>query len=230
MSHDELENFPTMYVNLLIFIWSIRKFLPPANEVWGKVIFLHLFVILFTGGACMVAPGGGCMVAPGGGGVWLLPGGMHGCSRGGMHGCSRGACMVAPGGHAWLLPGGMHGCSQGACMVAPRGACMVAPGGACMVALGGACVVAPRGGMCGCSGGVHVWLLPGGHAWDMMRYGDMINEWVVHILLECILVTNVHVSDTVVKLWLRKISGFYVNQAGACTSGSRGALGAQAPP
>ena len=27
-----------------------RVFLPPANEVWGKVIFLHLFVILFTGG------------------------------------------------------------------------------------------------------------------------------------------------------------------------------------
>ena len=25
-------------------------YLPPANEVWGKVIFLHLFVILFTGG------------------------------------------------------------------------------------------------------------------------------------------------------------------------------------
>ena len=25
-------------------------FLPPANEVWGKVIFLHLSVILFTGG------------------------------------------------------------------------------------------------------------------------------------------------------------------------------------
>ena len=24
--------------------------LPPANEVWGKVIFLHLSVILFTGG------------------------------------------------------------------------------------------------------------------------------------------------------------------------------------
>ena len=24
--------------------------LPPSNEVWGKVIFLHLFVILFTGG------------------------------------------------------------------------------------------------------------------------------------------------------------------------------------
>ena len=26
------------------------SYLPPANEVWGKVIFLHLFVILFTGG------------------------------------------------------------------------------------------------------------------------------------------------------------------------------------
>ena len=24
--------------------------LPPANEVWGKVIFLHLSVIVFTGG------------------------------------------------------------------------------------------------------------------------------------------------------------------------------------
>ena len=54
--------------------------LPPANEVWGKVIFLHLFVIPFTGGACVVAPGGH---------AWLLRG-----------------CMVAPGGHAWLLPGG----------------------------------------------------------------------------------------------------------------------------
>ena len=25
-------------------------------------------------------------------------------------------------------------------------------------------------------------------AWDMTRYGDTINEWVVRILLECILV------------------------------------------
>ena len=70
-----------------------------------------------------------------------------------------GACMVAPGGgHAWLLPGG---------------ACVVAPGG-------GACMVA--------KGGQHVWLLWGGHAWDMMRYGDTINERAVRILLECILV------------------------------------------
>ena len=28
----------------------ISPLLPPANEVWGKVIFLHLSVILFTGG------------------------------------------------------------------------------------------------------------------------------------------------------------------------------------
>ena len=30
--------------------------LPPANEVWGKVIFLHLSVILFIGwGICLIA-------------------------------------------------------------------------------------------------------------------------------------------------------------------------------
>ena len=29
--------------------------LPPANELWGKVISLHLFVILFTGGVCLSA-------------------------------------------------------------------------------------------------------------------------------------------------------------------------------
>ena len=104
-----------------------------------------------------------------------------------VHGCSRGACMVAPGGvcvvargHvlllpgvvwllggcAWLLPGGHVWLLLGACMVAPRGQCVVAPGG-----------------MHGCSGGVH--------AWDMTRYGDMINERAVRILLECILVAYI---------------------------------------
>ena len=53
--------------------------LPPANEIWGKVIFLHLFVILFGGGA-RGCSWGACVVAPGG-----------------VRGCSRGACMVAPG-------------------------------------------------------------------------------------------------------------------------------------
>ena len=33
------------YWNAFLF-----HFLPPSNEVWGKVIFLHLSVILFTGG------------------------------------------------------------------------------------------------------------------------------------------------------------------------------------
>ena len=29
---------------------STISFLPPANQVWGKVMFLHVSVILFTGG------------------------------------------------------------------------------------------------------------------------------------------------------------------------------------
>ena len=109
-----------------------------------------------------------------------------------------GGVCVFPGGHAWLPGevcmvaggGGMHGCQggvcgcQGVCMVAGgrghvwlqgdmwlRGACM-APGGM----HGGACLVA-RG---------HAWL-PGG----MHGIRDTVNEWVVRILLECILVTRV---------------------------------------
>ena len=65
------------------------------------------------------------------------------------------------GGHAWLLWGGGG---------------MVAPGGeGGVVALGG-----------------HAWLLWGGegHVWDTTRYGDMINERVLRILLQCILVTG----------------------------------------
>ena len=56
-------------ISLLLFSYLFRQkhvcrtisfcclsiFLPPANEVWGKVIFLHLFVILFTGGVCLSA-------------------------------------------------------------------------------------------------------------------------------------------------------------------------------
>ena len=45
-------------------LWKFKKtstdsslgLLPPANEVWGKVMFLYLSVILFTGG---LHPGGG---------------------------------------------------------------------------------------------------------------------------------------------------------------------------
>ena len=142
--------------------------LPPANEVWGKVIFLHQFVILFTGEACVVAWGGGvcgCL----GGHVGLLWGACMVAPRGGM-------CNVAQGEHAWLLQGG-------ACMVAPGGHAWLLPGGH---------VWFYSGGMCGfiwgvCmfySGGMHGFI--GGHAWfylggacmvfsvfsDTMRYGQ----------------------------------------------------------
>ena len=36
------------------FITQKRKvsLLPPANEAWGKVMFLHVSVFLFTAGVC----------------------------------------------------------------------------------------------------------------------------------------------------------------------------------
>ena len=79
-----------------------------------------------------------------------------------MHGCWRG-------GHAWLLA---------------RGVCMLAGGHAWL-----------PGGVHGCRGGVvargHAWLLGGMRACQggMHRIQrDMVNEWAVRILLECILV------------------------------------------
>ena len=44
--HPPYRENPKKYMAL--YFWKVL--LPPANEVWGKVIFLHLFVILFTGG------------------------------------------------------------------------------------------------------------------------------------------------------------------------------------
>ena len=91
--------------------------------------------------------------------------------------------VVAPGGHVWLLQGGggMRGCSLGGMRGCSQGACMVASGGHAWLL---------RGGVHGCSqGGMHG-CSRGGHAWDMMRYGDTINERAVRILLECILVTH----------------------------------------
>ena len=77
----------------------------------------------------------------------------------------------------------MHG--RGEC--AWQGACMA---GACVA--GG---VHGRGGMCGmCAGGLHRrGDVHGGGACvvDTMRYGDTVNDWVVCILLECILVVFV---------------------------------------
>ena len=134
----------------------------------------------------------GCawLLSGGWGHVWLLQGGMRDCS-GGVCDCSGGHAWLLQGGHVWLLwgacivaQGSMCGCSWGVCVVAPRGACMVALRG---------CMVAPRG---------HAWLLLGGHVWDTKRYGETINEWAVHILLECILVldTDINISPTVVIL------------------------------
>ena len=93
-----------------------EQLLPPANEVWGKVIFLHVCVILSMGGggACMVA-GGTCVVA--GVYAWLGGGGMHG---------GGGACVIGGRGHhAWLL-GVMHGWWGSVCGC--RGLCMVVGG------------------------------------------------------------------------------------------------------
>ena len=95
-----------------------------------------------------------------------------------MRGCPGGCVWLLRGdawlllGGAWLLQGGVHGCPLGGVWLLPGGMHGCSGGGACMVAPGGVCVVAPGGG----------------HAWDMTRYGDAVNERAVRILLECILV------------------------------------------
>ena len=86
---------------------------------------------------------------------------------------------VCPQGRACMVSGrgGMHGCCWGACMVAGGGVCMVAGGHAWLLA--GGVTVHACWGRC-------VWLLGGVRriSWDM------VNEWAVRILLECILVEN----------------------------------------
>ena len=81
-----------------------KFFLPPANEVWGKVIFSQASVILFMGGACMPrghAWGGGPKGA-------RMAGGVHGQGWGCVHGRGaytargRSVCVVG-----WQ--GGIHG-------------------------------------------------------------------------------------------------------------------------
>ena len=83
-------------------------FLPPANEVWGKVICLQVSVTLFTGGGGGSGPGGS---GPGWGvpgpGVRLVlgggpgPGGVPGPGGSGLGGSGpRGVPAPPPG---WLL-------------------------------------------------------------------------------------------------------------------------------
>ena len=125
----------SLNVDLLNFL----NLLPPGNEVWGKVIFLHQFVILFAGGACVVAPRGG-VCGCSWGGAWFYSGGMYGFIQGGctwfysgcMHGLFGGACVV--------LWGYMCGFIWGACMVLFRGHAWF---------FQGACMVFLRGGMHG---------------------------------------------------------------------------------
>ena len=78
-------------------------------------MFLHMSVILSTGGmrdcsgggACVVS-WGACVVAPRGGACMAAQGACV-VATGVMHGCSGGACVFAPGGHAWLLWGDVCG-------------------------------------------------------------------------------------------------------------------------
>ena len=93
---------------------NIPIFLPPANEVWGKVIFLHLFVILFMGG--VLGPGG------------YLPWG----------GACSGGCLFLRGGCLVQRAGGGCACSLGVSglggIPAPGGGWVPAPGGGgCLV-------------------------------------------------------------------------------------------------
>ena len=108
--------------------------------------------------------------------VWLwggmIVGGVHDCGgcawlQGGLHGC-WGACMVARG----AVHGGRRAHMVAGDMCGWGGMCGC--GGEHALLWGSVCMVV--GGMCGSVGGMHgIW-------WDM------VNERVVHILLECILV------------------------------------------
>ena len=112
-----------IHVNIFNSFTNTFLFFTARKRSCGKVMFLHVSVILLTGGACMVEGGvHGC-----GGCAWLWRAYMV---VGGMHGCR---------GHVWLWGGGMYGCGgawlQGACVVAGGG--MHTCGRVCMVAGGG---------------------------------------------------------------------------------------------
>ena len=96
-----------MIGNLCVLCWCCYR----PQTYFAKVMFLHLSVILSTGGGGMHGCSGGAWLLPGGH-VWLLLGGACVVALGRGHawlllGC---VCVVALGGHAWLLPGGgVHG-------------------------------------------------------------------------------------------------------------------------
>ena len=56
----------TVYIKTLVITLEgaiANHLLPPANEFWGKVTFLHMSCILFGGGVGMSAFGSGGVVA-----------------------------------------------------------------------------------------------------------------------------------------------------------------------
>ena len=120
------------YWNAFLFIiFTARK------RSCGKVMFLQVCVILFTGGMRGFFRGGMCGFLGG-----------HGFS-GGCAWFFWGACMDFSGGCAWFFWGW---------------ACMDFSWGACVVFSGGAMRGFFRGGMHGFSGG-HVWFFRRGGAW-----------------------------------------------------------------
>ena len=54
-----------------VAVWLWLTLLPPVNEVWGKVIFLHLCVILFNGGGNLPNPRGWADAPPGCRPLWM---------------------------------------------------------------------------------------------------------------------------------------------------------------
>ena len=49
--HHNFEFLKTLidFIDMGIFAFAATNLLPPANEVWSKVMILHLSVILLTG-------------------------------------------------------------------------------------------------------------------------------------------------------------------------------------
>ena len=105
-------------LNIMIFVPKVFEYLPPANKVWGKVIFSQACVKNSVhGGGCLLGGGAGRGVPALGGLVLggLVPGG---CLVPGGMSAPRGACSWG----AWLRPptantaGGKHPTGMHSCL------------------------------------------------------------------------------------------------------------------
>ena len=84
---------------------KLQGFLPPAKEVWGKVIFLHVSVILFTvggGGVCLWVQGDWSASGSGGasGSMGCLPLDPWGCLHLSLRGVYTSPEHTRPPGHS----------------------------------------------------------------------------------------------------------------------------------